>query len=82
MRRVRSCEAIAVAGTAARARPTAATSEELEGSRRLILEDALEKLVFGGGKEVQAFSKARFGNGLLPEGSSGALRRLPYEIDG
>ncbi|MEO8688940.1 MAG: adenylate/guanylate cyclase domain-containing protein [Solirubrobacteraceae bacterium] len=38
--------------------------------------------IFGGGKEVQAFSKARFGNGLLPEGSSGALRRLPYAIDG
>ena len=35
-----------------------------------------------GGKEVQDFAKAKVGNGLLPEGSSGALRRLPYSIDG
>ena len=35
-----------------------------------------------GGEEVQRFAKATVGNGLLPEGSSGALRRLPYEIDG
>ena len=35
-----------------------------------------------GGKEVQDFAKAKVGNGLLPEGSKGALRRLPYEIDG
>jgi adenylate cyclase len=38
--------------------------------------------IFGGGKFVQKFSRATIGNGLLPEGSSGALRRLPYEIDG
>jgi adenylate cyclase len=38
--------------------------------------------VFGGGKEVQTFARATIGNGLLPEGSSGALRRLPYSIDG
>jgi adenylate cyclase len=38
--------------------------------------------VFGGGKDVQTFAKATIGNGLLPEGSSGALRRLPYSIDG
>ncbi len=34
-----------------------------------------------GGNENTDFVKARVGNGLLPEGSSGALRRLPYEID-
>ena len=37
--------------------------------------------VFGGNEEITDFVKARVGNGLLPEGSSGALRRLPYEID-
>jgi adenylate cyclase len=36
--------------------------------------------VFGGNENTD-FVKARVGNGLLPEGSSGALRRLPYEID-
>ena len=35
-----------------------------------------------GGEEGQKFAKATIGNGLLPEGSSGALRRLPAEIDG
>jgi adenylate cyclase len=35
-----------------------------------------------GGKEFTDFVKARVGNGSLPEGSSGALRRLPFEIDG
>src|SRR3954452_6266605 len=35
-----------------------------------------------GGVEAQKFAHATIGNGLLPEGSSGALRRLPYEIDG
>jgi adenylate cyclase len=35
-----------------------------------------------GGKEFQKFARATVGNGLLPEGSAGALRRLPYEIDG
>jgi adenylate cyclase len=35
-----------------------------------------------GGQEAQKFAHATIGNGLLPEGSSGALRRLPYEIDG
>ena len=39
-----------------------------------------EHAVFGG-KENTDFVKARVGNGLLPEGSSGALRRVPYEID-
>ena len=38
--------------------------------------------IFGGGKEVLKFARATVGNGLLPEGSSGALRRLPYSIDG
>jgi adenylate cyclase len=38
--------------------------------------------IFGGGKEVLEFARATVGNGLLPEGSSGALRRLPYSIDG
>ena len=37
--------------------------------------------VFGGNENTD-FVKARVGNGLLPEGSSGALRRLPFEIDG
>jgi adenylate cyclase len=35
-----------------------------------------------GGLEGQKFARATIGNGLLPEGSSGALRRLPYAIDG
>src|SRR5215218_211191 len=35
-----------------------------------------------GGREAQEFAKATIGNGLLPEGSSGALRRLPGKIDG
>jgi adenylate cyclase len=35
-----------------------------------------------GGEQVQRFARATIGNGLLPEGSSGALRRLPYDIDG
>jgi adenylate cyclase len=35
-----------------------------------------------GGAEAQKFAHATVGNGLLPEGSSGALRRLPYDIDG
>ena len=34
-----------------------------------------------GGKKFTDTVKARVGNGLLPEGSSGALRRVPYEID-
>ena len=39
-----------------------------------------EHAVFGGKKFTDTV-KARVGNGLLPEGSSGALRRVPYEID-
>ena len=35
-----------------------------------------------GGDEVQKFARATVGNGTLPEGSTGALRRLPYSIDG
>src|SRR3954452_2638574 len=35
-----------------------------------------------GGTEAQRFARATVGNGLLPEGSSGALRPLPYAIDG
>jgi adenylate cyclase len=35
-----------------------------------------------GGAEGQKFAKATIGNGLLPEGTTGTLRRLPYEIDG
>ena len=35
-----------------------------------------------GGKPGQKFAHATIGNGLLPEGSTGTLRRLPYEIDG
>ncbi len=35
-----------------------------------------------GGREFQKFARATVGNGLLPEGSAGALRRLPYAIDG
>jgi adenylate cyclase len=35
-----------------------------------------------GGLPGQKFARATIGNGLLPEGSSGALRRLPYSIDG
>jgi adenylate cyclase len=35
-----------------------------------------------GGVEAQRYAKATIGNGLLPEGSSGVLRRVPYAIDG
>ena len=35
-----------------------------------------------GGVPTQKFARATIGNGLLPEGSTGTLRRLPYEIDG
>ena len=35
-----------------------------------------------GGAAGQKFARATIGNGLLPEGSTGTLRRLPYEIDG
>jgi adenylate cyclase len=35
-----------------------------------------------GGAAGQKFAHATIGNGLLPEGSSGTLRRLPYEIGG
>ena len=35
-----------------------------------------------GGAAGQKFARATIGNGLLPEGSAGTLRRLPYEIDG
>ena len=35
-----------------------------------------------GGAPGQKFARATIGNGLLPEGSAGTLRRLPYEIDG
>jgi adenylate cyclase len=35
-----------------------------------------------GGAEGQKFARATIGNGLLPEGSTGTLRRLPYQIDG
>ncbi|MEA2132818.1 MAG: adenylate cyclase [Solirubrobacteraceae bacterium] len=35
-----------------------------------------------GGAEFLKFARAKVGNGLLPEGSAGALRRLPYAIDG
>ena len=35
-----------------------------------------------GGLEGQKFGRARVGNGLLPEGTGGVLRRVPYKIDG
>jgi adenylate cyclase len=35
-----------------------------------------------GGKEFTDFVKAKVGNGSLPEGASGELRHVPYEIDG
>jgi adenylate cyclase len=35
-----------------------------------------------GGKEFQDFARATVGNGLLPEDATGALRRVPYEVDG
>jgi adenylate cyclase len=40
-----------------------------------------ETKIFGGAPG-QKFARATIGNGLLPEGASGTLRRLPYEIDG
>ena len=35
-----------------------------------------------GGLEGQRYARATVGNGLLPEGPGGVLRRVPYEIDG
>ena len=35
-----------------------------------------------GGVEAQQFARATVGNGLLPEGPGGVLRRIPYAIDG
>ncbi|HYM57270.1 MAG TPA: adenylate/guanylate cyclase domain-containing protein [Solirubrobacteraceae bacterium] len=35
-----------------------------------------------GGAEAQKFARATPGNGLLPEDSAGALRRVPYAVDG
>ena len=35
-----------------------------------------------GGLEAQKYAKATIGNGLLPEGTGGVLRRVPYTIDG
>src|SRR5215210_2615347 len=35
-----------------------------------------------GGTEAQRFARATVGNGLLPEGAGGVLRRIPYKIDG
>ena len=35
-----------------------------------------------GGLEGQKFARATVGNGLLPEGFGGVLRRVPYKIDG
>ena len=35
-----------------------------------------------GGLEGQEFGRATVGNGLLPEGVGGVLRRVPYKIDG
>src|SRR4051812_17681748 len=44
--------------------------------------DAKGRTKIFGGPKYQKFARATVGNGLLPEGSSGALRRLPYKIDG
>ena len=35
-----------------------------------------------GGAEAQEFARVTPGNGLLPEDSAGALRRVPYAVDG
>jgi adenylate cyclase len=35
-----------------------------------------------GGLEGQKYARATVGNGLLPEGFGGVLRRVPYKIDG
>jgi len=35
-----------------------------------------------GGREGQRYARARVGNGLLPEGPAGVLRRVRYEIEG
>jgi CHASE2 domain-containing sensor protein len=40
-----------------------------------------ESNVFGGA-EALAFARATAGNGLLPEGAGGALRRIPERVDG
>jgi adenylate cyclase len=71
-------------------------SKDVEGDNRLILNTrkagnvVLSATEVGkngatkifGGAEGQKFARATIGNGLLPEGSTGTLRRLPYEIDG
>jgi adenylate cyclase len=35
-----------------------------------------------GSVEAQRFARVRSGNGVLPEDSAGALRRVPYSVDG
>ena len=71
-------------------------SKDVEGDNRLILNTrkagnvVLSATEVGkngatkifGGAQGQRFARATIGNGLLPEGSTGTLRRLPYEIDG
>jgi adenylate cyclase len=71
-------------------------SKDVEGDNRLILNTrkagnvVLSATEVGkngatkifGGAAGQKFARATIGNGLLPEGSTGTLRRLPYEIDG
>ena len=71
-------------------------SNDVEGDNRLILNTrkagnvVLSATEVGkngatkifGGAAGQKFARATIGNGLLPEGSTGTLRRLPYEIDG
>jgi adenylate cyclase len=71
-------------------------SKDVEGDNRLILNTrkagnvVLSATEVGkngatkifGGAQGQKFARATIGNGLLPEGSTGTLRRLPYEIDG
>jgi adenylate cyclase len=71
-------------------------SDDVEGDNQLVINtrragnvilsatevDKRGRTKIFGGIEGQRYGKATIGNGLLPEGSSGALRRLPYSIDG
>ena len=63
--------ALVLASRAARNVVFSATAVSKEGTTNIF-----------GGLEGQKFGRATVGNGLLPEGVGGVLRRVPYKIDG
>ena len=63
--------ALVLASRAARNVVFSATAVSKEGTTNIF-----------GGLEGQKFGRATVGNGLLPEGTGGVLRRVPYKIDG